>query len=109
MKTTYTIDLSSGTSEATVIIESPLIGLSTWKCIEGEEVWGNPVGGVVIKGPSGELFLGAGAGTLGVSTLDNFYPAKISKTGVGSKTELPGQEQGSFPEGDFDWEISKVS
>ena len=92
----YKFTCSSGENEATILLaDGTLFGFPTWKCLEGDEVWGRPSSGSLL-GPR----LTAGQIELNLGSILNDWNATEGASGTGYRTDDNG---GSFPTGDFRW------
>lgn len=106
MATTYTLNCRSAAGEvAQLTITKPLIPLpmsTTWQGIGGDPVWGAASnGGVIVHG--NDLFLGTGAGSV-AHEISDFSSPIVGKRGNGNKAT----DDGSFPQGSFEYNITKI-
>lgn len=97
----YQLTCSSSGHEATLILEDgTLMSFPSWRCLEGEGVWGSPARGTCLSprltGSTLELALGC--------TIDD-WRAEAGAEGEGSRLFA---NDGSFPEGSFQWSVESA-
>jgi hypothetical protein len=93
----YKLLITNGISETSLMLIEGIFGIE-WECLDGEEVWGIP-----FKGRSfGPIMANGYIQLTDGDLIEGFIKPKKGVTGKGTHGYSNG---GTFPEGEFEWEV----